>query len=118
MLTPIEIVQRNLRRVVSVPAVSKVPRDRPHLFVRVDMGAPQRINLIQYRTQIIVQVYGDDQGEVIDLLFSLQPHLENMDITDPLVSGWEEDTGPVEFPDPDIPQFRWQLVGQLFHTLD
>lgn len=118
MITPIEIVRRNLAPYAIVPVVSKVPMERPPLFIRVDMGAPQRTSLIQYRTLIIVQVYGDDLDQVLDLLFALQPALEYMDVVDPLVSGWEEDTGPVEFPDPDISQFRWQLTGNLYHTID
>ena len=53
MFTPIEIVMRNLDP--GCPVVSKVPKDRPELFVRVDMGAPDRISLVQYRTQIIIR---------------------------------------------------------------
>ena len=45
MFTPIEIVMRNLDP--GCPVVSKVPKDRPGLFVRVDMGAPDRISLVQ-----------------------------------------------------------------------
>ena len=116
MLTPIEIVMRNLDPGCDV--VSKVPTARPELFVRVDMGAPERISLIQYRTQIIIQVYGDDLEEVLRTIFGLQPQLETMDMRDPLVSGWEESTGAVEFADPDIPQHRWQLTGDLYTTFD
>ena len=94
------------------------PKDRPELFVRVDMGAPDRISLVQYRTQIIIQVYGDDLEQVLKTIFSLQPQLETMDMKDPLVSGWEESTGAVEFPDPDIPQHRWQMTGELYSTFD
>lgn len=96
---------------------TKVPTSRPPLFIRVDMGAPQRNNIIQYQTQIIIQVYGDDLSAVLDTIFGVQAYLESMDMIDPLVSGWDEETGPVEFPDPDIPQHRWQLVGQLYHTI-
>ena len=116
MYTPIEIVMRNLDP--GCPVVSKVPVDRPELFVRVDMGAPDRISLVQYRTQIIIQVYGDDLEQVLQTIFNLQPQLETMDMKDPLVSGWEESTGAVEFPDPDIPQHRWQMTGELYSTFD
>lgn len=116
MLTPTDIVMRNLDP--GCPVVSKVPTERPSLFVRIDMGAPDRISLIQYRTQIIVQVYGDDLEEVLRTIFDLQPQLESMDMKDPLVSGWEESTGAVEFADPDIPQYRWQFTGDLYTTLD
>ena len=116
MVTPIEIVMRNLDP--GCPVVSKVPTNRPGLFVRVDMGAPDRISLVQYRTQIIIQVYGDDLEQVLKTIFGLQPQLETMDMKDPLVSGWEESSGAVEFPDPDIPQHRWQMVGELYSTFD
>ena len=116
MFTPIEIVMRNLDP--DCPVVSKVPTERPSLFVRIDMGAPDRISLVQYRTQIIVQVYGDDLEQVLQTIFNLQPQLETMDMRDPLVSGWDESTGPVDFADPDIPQYRWQLTGDLYTTLD
>src|SRR5699024_3651116 len=100
------------------PVVSKVPIDRRGLFVRVDMGAPDRISLVQYRTQIIIQVYGDDLEQVLKTIFRLLSQLKTMDMKDPLVSGWEESSGEVEFPDPDIPQQLWQMVGELYSTFD
>lgn len=115
MITPLEVVQRNLN--VPCPVVSKVPASRPDTFVRVDMAAPNRRNLIQYGTLMIVQVYSVDLGTAIDLFDVIIPQLEHMSAVDPLVSGWEELTGPHELPDPDIDQHRWQLTGQLYHTL-
>ena len=115
MITPIEVVQRNLQ--VGFPVVSKVPTSRPDTFVRVDMSAPNRNNLLQYGTLMIIQVYSTDLGVAIDLFDQIIPQLEDMPVVDPLVSGWEENTGPHEFPDPDISQFRWQMTGQLYHTL-
>lgn len=118
MITPIEIVQHHLSsHFPGVSVVGKVPRARPEVFIRVDMGAPQRINLAQYRTLIIVQVYGSDLEQVLGTIFTAGQTLETIDAAHPLVSGWDEETGPVEFPDPDIPQHRWQMTGQLFHTL-
>lgn len=115
MITPIEVVQRNLE--VPYPVVSKVPASRPDTFVRVDMSAPNRRNLIQYGTLMIVQVYSVDLGMAIDLFDLIIPQLEAMPAVDPLVSGWEENNGPHDFPDPDIGHHRWQMTGQLFHTL-
>src|SRR5699024_5763843 len=100
------------------PVVSKVPTERPSLFVRIDMGAPDRISLVQYRKQIIVQVYVDDFVQVLQAIVNLQPHLETMDMREPLVSGCDDSTGPVDFADPDIPQSRWLLTGALCTTLD
>lgn len=115
MITPIEVVQRNLN--VGYPVVSKVPTTRPNTFVRVDMSAPNRNNLIQYRTLMIIQVYSTDLGTAIDLFDQIQEQLEDMALGDPFVSGWVESTGPHEFPDPDISMHRWQLTGELYHTL-
>lgn len=120
MLTPIELVQRNLRSYFpNVDVVSKVPAKRPDFFLRVDMGAPARTNLIQYRTLIIIQAYGVDSGEVIDSLFKASDVVENLDMLDPLVSGIDELTGPVELADPDLSSVhRWQFTFQLYSTLD
>lgn len=117
MITPIEIMQRLIRPVVDVDVVSKVPRELPRLFVRVDMGAPQRINLDQVETLIIVQAYGQELGEVIDLLSLIYKHLDENAVLDPDVSSWDDTTLPVEHPDPDISEHRWQFTGQLIHTL-
>lgn len=118
-MLPDEIVMRNLRKVTDLEVVPQVPQDRPETFIRVDMGAPQRINLIQYRTLIVVQVYAPDDTTAIETLLHLQGHLEVMDMQDPLVSGWDEETGPVPFPDPDIPHVaRWQMTGVLHNTTE
>lgn len=117
VITPIEVVQRNLVS-TGLTVVSKVPADRPDSFIRVDMAPPRRNNLIQYATGIIVQVYSTSLGTAIDTFDSVQADLEHMAAVDPLVSGWEEQNGPYEFPDPDLPDVhRWQMTGQLFHTL-
>ena len=68
MITPIEIIRRNITPITGVDVVSKVPAVRPTLFLRIDMGAPQRINLDQVETLIIIQGYGHDPEEVLDLL--------------------------------------------------
>lgn len=118
MITPIEIIRRIVKPITTVDVVSKVPAVRPPLFLRIDMGAPQRINLDQVETLIIIQGYGHDEGEVLDLLGDVYTHLDNTAVLDPDVSSWDETTLPVEHPDPDIPEHRWQFTGVLIHTLD
>lgn len=116
MITPIEIVQRNIHG--DLPVVSKVPRDTPPAFIRVDMSAPQRINELQYETLIIVQVYARSQGVAIDSFDGIQADLEDMPAKDDFVSGWKEQTGPYPFPDPDTSEhYRWQMTGTLHHTI-
>ena len=117
MITPTEIVQQHLMQVVDVDVVSKVPADRPSLFVRVDTGAPQPETKVSYLTTVIVQVYGVDLEQVIDLIDTCRHALESIDARDD-VYWWDETSGPYEFPDPDLSEVhRWQLVGQLTHHM-
>lgn len=117
-ISPIQLVQRHLREATSLPVVSKVPSERPPRFVRVDQGVPQRLNLDQYETTIIVQVYDQTRAAAFHLISDLLVFLE-MDLEhDDDVSSWEAD-GPVDFSDPDLPHLsRWQFTGQLITTLD
>lgn len=117
-ISPLQVVQRHLRKATALDVVSKVPADRPPRFVRVDQGAPQRINLDQYETTIIVQVYDQSRADGFHLISALLEFLEGDLEHDDDVSMWEAD-GPVDFPDPDLPDaYRWQFTGQLITTLD
>ena len=117
-MTPIEVVQRYLRTVTDTPVVWKVPTKRPRLFVRVDQGAPQGVNEVADRALVIVQVYGDDLDAVVDLAIALREAMRDIDLHDVHALGWGGDTGPVEYPDPDIPEtHRWQFSGQLLQAL-
>lgn len=113
MLTSIEVVANWLRPRLTCPVVSKVPTERPDLFVRVDSGAPSQDTLISSETLIIVQVYGTDLEMVLDTIFKAQTALTTID-TQPAVLGWEQETREVEFPDPDLVAcHRWQFTGWL-----
>nr|DAP87462.1 MAG TPA: tail completion protein [Caudoviricetes sp.] len=114
MLTGIELVQQVCRGLVDVPVVSKVPMKRPELFVRVDSGAPRRINPLQDQVRIIVQVYGVDLEQVIETAHDLHEALLDISVLHSYAFGWDVDTGPYEFPDPDIPDHRWQFSGTLY----
>lgn len=97
--------------------VSKVPSTRPKFFVRVDQGSPQAYGPTQDKTLIIVQVYGVDQEQVINTIGTVRQFLR-FELDHPNIVGFSEDSGPVEFPDPDIPAvFRWQTSGDLFTDL-
>ncbi|MBC3186289.1 hypothetical protein H7347_06845 [Corynebacterium sp. zg-331] len=117
MITPIELVQRGLRRVTTAPVVSKVPNPRPPLFVRVDSSTSRALSPVHAQALVIIQVYGLDLEEVLTTVSACRQYLtDRIDADDPLVFGWGEHT-LVEFPDPDIPDTRWQLTGQLIYTL-
>lgn len=119
MITPLETVIRVLDGRFGVPAFSKVPSQRPDLFIRVDAGAPVMLSPVQDRTVIIVQVYGVDIEEVLETIGQIREFMrwDVYQLVDN-VQWWDELSGPVEFPDPDVGSlFRWQLSGQLFSTL-
>ena len=118
MITAIEVIQRDLRPLVKAPIVSKVPTNRPDLFVRVDQGTPKRINPITDENIVFVQVYGVDLEQVLDLIGALQEYLFLIDVRDPFVQGWVETEGPHEYPDPDLSGVhRWQMAGTLATTI-
>lgn len=116
MLTAVELIQKVIGDHVpaGVQVVSKVPMRRPELFVRVEQGAPRRINPLQDQVRVIVQVYGVDLEQVIELISSIREALINVSALHTHAFGWEEDLGPYEFPDPDISDERWQLSGVLY----
>ena len=118
MVTAIEVIQRYLRPLIGVPVVSKVPANRPGLFVRVDQGTPKRINPVTDENIVFVQVYGVDLEEVLTLIGAIQEHLFLIDMRDPFVQGWHETEGPHDYPDPDLSSvFRWQMAGLLATTI-
>lgn len=117
MTTASEIVVPHLAGALDVPVVFKVPRNRPHTFVRVDQGAPRRINLVQLQATVIVQAYAPTMSKAVGLAEDCYRCLEMLDHLD-VVSGWGGQSGPYEFPDPDIACHRWQTTGELIYTPD
>ena len=118
MITAIEVIQRYLRPLIDVSVVSKVPADRPGLFVRVDQGTPKRINPVTDENIVFIQVYGDDLEQVLTLIGAIQEHMFLIDMRDPFVQVWHETEGPHDYPDPDLSSvFRWQMAGLLATTI-
>ena len=117
MLTAIEVVQQFLRPRVSVLVTSKVPRHRPKVFIRVDQASPVRTNLVTDRTLVIIQVYATKVDECVDLIQQIREEMFGIDMLDN-VFDWDEQAGPVEFPDPDTKNIiRWQFTGFLYHAV-
>lgn len=122
MVTAVELVIRSLAGVVAVPVVSKVPAKRPPVFVRVEQAAPASFSPSHDRVMVIVQVYGEHARleEVLHTIGVCRDFLRfEISQVVPLVVGYSEVSGPVEFLDPDIADTytRWQLVGNVIHAL-
>lgn len=114
-MTPIELVQHACRLVTDVPVVSKVPMERPPLFVRVDQAAPRVLSPVHQRCRVMVQVYGQDLEEVLELSDQLRRQLEDFDMCHDRAFGSEEIDGPVDFQDPDSPEIqRWQITALIY----
>lgn len=119
MVTAVELVLQALRSVSWAPVSTKVPAARPDLFVRVEQAAPVAYSPSHDRAMIIVQVYGVDLEAVIHTIGVCRDTLRFDIQSTPGLLGWEEISGPVDFPDPDLADswFRWQLVGTVFQAL-
>lgn len=117
MLTAIEIVQSYLRPQVSVPVVSKVPERRPEAFIRVDQAAPRRTTLVTDKSLVIIQAYAQDVDQCVKLIQQAREALFGIEYEDHVID-WDEQVGPVEFPDPDTSCIhRWQFTGFLTQAL-
>ena len=117
--TPVEHLLSALRDVLEVPIYTKVPMQPPDLFLRLDVTSNEATTPVSQETNIAVQAYGTDQDATINMLGALRFVLMDEVYThNPKILWWEEQTGPVEFPDPDTDNhYRWQLTGTLTTTL-
>lgn len=117
-MLPLEIVINAVREWAGVHVSSEYPRPFPDLFIRVDSGAPVALSPVSDRTMIIVQVYGANLEDVLGLIGQARRFMrDEIPILEPDVSGWDEESGPHEFEDPDYPDWhRWQLAGLLYTT--
>lgn len=117
--TSLEVVTNFLRsQADGLPVVTKVPMQRPGVFVVVTNPALHRHNLITDRALVIVQVYAPTRGQAVDLIGRLREALIDIDAHIDGVFGWQEQAGPVEFADPDCPEIaRYQLSGYLLQAL-
>jgi len=107
-----------IRSQMTTTVVHKVPRPRPPLFIRIDQAAPRRVNPVTDVTTVFVQVYGPDLDTAVDLIDRLRDLCFDLELLDDRVLGWSEDSGPVDYPDPDLPDVsRWQFIGTLTQAL-
>lgn len=118
-VTSVERLIAALKTRLDVPVATKVPMKPPDLFVRLDPSSPKATSPVAEDTLIAVQVYGQDQEKVINLIGAIRLLLMDEVFTqDPKIVWWQEETGPHDFPDPDNADvYRWQMTGVLTTTL-
>ena len=114
----LELVAPLVRSQVECPVVTKVPRPRPPVFIRLDQSAPVRVNPVVDRTELIVQVYAPDADTALGIAEHVREWLLDLDAYGARVQQWSESAGPYEFPDPDLPEIqRWQISGTIYHHI-
>ena len=108
-----------LQEHLGVPVVTKVPRDRPDTFVRVDFGSGRATSPASEDRLVAVQVYSTHPNTATALIFKARMFLlESICTVSPKILWWEEQAGPHEWADPDIPAVtRWQITGNVTLTL-
>lgn len=115
MITGIEIVMHAIAHAVDLPVFSKVPKNRPDRFIRVDQGTPAMLSPTHDEVPVMVQVYSLDLEEAIETAHAVRELLSVIEGLHPSAFGATDIRGPYDFPDPDLPSvYRWQVSGSLF----
>jgi hypothetical protein len=98
---------------------TKVPDTRPETFVVVQRAGGSRPNLVTDSVRLLVQVYATTVEDVSDFSDAAICALENSQgtiVLDAFIRGFDNISGPTDFPDPDISDMeRWQFQGD-FHV--
>ena len=81
----------------AVHVATKVPAEIHGPVVRVDNAPPHRETPVTDRTRIMLQVYGADDQECVDLLAACLDGLEMAYRADVAVMAWETDTSRISF---------------------
>lgn len=118
ILTSTDYLVGALSKEFGVDVATLVPADRPDFFIRVDASNPVPLSPVHESTLMAVQVYGLNLDQVVDTAGLVRRFLaDRVYVGSDHILGWEEQAGPHDFPDPDIPrQHRWQLTGSLYTT--
>lgn len=100
---------------------AKMPRQRPERFVRVTRIGGGQDHLATDVARLLIECFAKDTAQCESMCNSVRAALRNargttVVTTDGRVSvrGWENENGPVDYPDPDLLDYdRWQLTGDL-----
>jgi hypothetical protein len=116
----LKIARQVLADALALPVSTKVPIERPNKFVVVGRGGGgSRPNLVTDVPRLIVQVYwltsdlgvGNVEATCNTAIAALQ-NAQGTLVLEAFVRGFDNITGPFDFPDPDVPDMeRWQFQG-------
>ena len=114
--TAIAVLRAALDPAVGVATVN--PRVWPRLFVKVTIsGGPGWVFPNTDITRLLVECWADSDAACEVLTNECRTALYNTEgriVDGVFLRGFDNDTGPVQLPDPDVPDHRrWQFQGDL-----
>ena len=110
-----------LRPVLGVHVSTRIPNPRPDRHVKVTRAGGNRANLVQERPLLIIECWGPDSVAAFDLAADAWATLNAADGT--VVAGVALDfptnslASPINQPDPDTTNPRYQFTAQPFARL-
>jgi hypothetical protein len=119
----LKIARQVLDTALTLPVSTKVPLERPNKFVTVGRAGGSRPNLVTDTVRLLCQVYwlstdlgvGNVEDTCNEAIAALQDAQGTL-VLEAFIRGFDNISGPVDFPDPDVPDMeRWQFQGD-FHV--
>ena len=116
LLTAITILSEAFGQYAFVSA--KLPaHTRPDRFVKVSRVGGGQDDVVTDTARILVECFAKDVGQVEAMCNTVRAAFRNAagtTVDGAFVRAWSNESGPTDFPHPDILEFeRWQLTGDL-----
>jgi hypothetical protein len=118
----LRIARQVLATALAVPVSTRVPVERPKKFVTVTRGGGGgRPLIVTDEIRLVVQVYwltadlgvGNTETTCNEAIAALQ-NSQGTQVLGGFIRGFDNITGPYDFPDPDVPDMeRWQFQGDF-----
>ena len=111
MTTPVVEVVRILREALNIPVGTKVPNPRPARFLKVTRAGGRREYGIDHML-LIVECWSTSEGQAEQDALAVDDLLRFGGDKSRIISAWTDVT-IAHFPDPDVPDHRYQVTGTL-----
>lgn len=105
-----------LSAALDVPTSTRTPNPRPARFVTVKRIGGRRLNLAQAEPLVMLQGWGTSDFDAFELTRDAWGALDGADGTDIGLGVWISDlnlSGPVNIPDPETGQDRYQFTANM-----
>lgn len=113
-MTPIVEVVKVLGDAMGVNVSTRVPNPRPNRFVRVTRAGGRRDYGIDHML-LIVECWSKNEGQAEQDAIRVDDILRSAHEESNIIASWSGGTIAC-FPDPDVPDHRYQVTGTLHCT--